>query len=183
MVKHNVTIPFIRNIAGPMDYTPGSLRNANRANYRAVMDQPMSQGTRCHQMAQYVVYFSGLSMLSDSPTLYKKEQECTDFISLIPTVWDETRILDGKPGEFIVTARRKGKVWYIAGMTNWNSRKSVVDLSFVKSDVDKIEIFKDGVNADNDATDYKHEMISKKSNSIAMDMMPGGGFILKLTAK
>ncbi len=183
MVRHNVLIPFIRNVAGPMDYTPGSLRNATRENFRSIFNLPMSQGTRCNQMAQYIVFFSPLSMLSDSPTLYKKEQECTDFIKLIPTVWDETCILDGKPGEYIITARRKGDEWYVAGMTNWSSRILNIDLSFAKSDIDKIEFFKDGINADKDATDFKHEIVVKDSNMVTFDMMPGGGFVMKFKTK
>ena len=180
MVKHNVTIPFIRNMAGPMDYTPGSMRNANRKNYRSVFDEPMSQGTRCHQMAQYVVYFSGLSMLSDSPTEYKKEQECTDFIKDIPTVWDETRILSGKPSEYIVTARRKGDVWYIGGMTNWDSRSVEVNLSFINQKISSVELFRDGINADRNATDYIRQTLQNPSESIKIDMMPGGGFVMKI---
>jgi alpha-glucosidase len=183
MVKHNVTIPFIRNVAGPMDYTPGSMRNATRKNYRSVFDEPMSQGTRCHQMAQYVVYFSGLSMLSDSPVEYKKEQECTDFIKDIPTVWDETLILDGKPAEFIVTARRKGDVWYVGGMTNWESRSINVDLSFIKQKLKSIELFSDGMNADRNATDYKRQIFEKPDSKMNIDMMPGGGFVMKISVE
>lgn len=118
-MKYDVTIPFIRQAAGPMDYTQGAMRNATRNNYRPVNSEPMSQGTRCHQLALYVVLDSPLNMLCDSPTAYLHEKECTEFIAAIPTVWDETRILGGRLGEYIVTARRKGSTWYVGGITDW----------------------------------------------------------------
>ena len=113
IIQYDVTMPYLRQIAGPVDYTQGAMNNANRQNFRPVHTQPMSPGTRAHQLALYMVLYSPLNMLCDSPSNYRREQECTDFISSVPTVWDETVVLDGKMGEYIVTARRKGNEWYI----------------------------------------------------------------------
>ena len=101
-VTYDVTIPFIRMLAGPMDYTQGAMRNATKKNYKPIRTEPMSQGTRCRQLAEYVVFESPLNMMCDSPTNYMAEQECTDFIAAIPTVWDETVALDGKVAEYVV---------------------------------------------------------------------------------
>ena len=117
--RYAVTIPYIRMMAGPMDYTPGAMRNASQANYRAIGNNPMSKGTRCAQLAMYVIYEAPLQMLSDNPTIYMKEQECTDFIAKVPVTFDETKPLDGKVGEYVALARRKGDVWFAGAMTNW----------------------------------------------------------------
>ncbi|KAA6333017.1 alpha-glucosidase, partial [termite gut metagenome] len=129
-VKYDVTIPFIRQVAGPLDYTQGAMRNASRGNYYPRNSEPMSQGTRCRQLATYVVFHSPFNMLCDTPSNYMREAESLDFIAAIPTVWDESITLDGKVGEYIVTARRHGKTWYIGGMTDWDARDITVDLSF-----------------------------------------------------
>ena len=112
-IKYDVMIPFIPQVAGPMDYTQGAMRNASKGNYYPSNSEPMSQGTRCHQLALYMILDSPFNMLCDTPSNYEREQECTDFISAVPTVWDETVVLDGKMGEYIITARRKGDTWYI----------------------------------------------------------------------
>ena len=119
MVTYDVLIPFIRQVAGPMDYTQGAMNNGTRDTYRPVNTNPMSQGTRCRQLALYMVLNSPLNMMCDSPSHYEREQECTDFIASIPTVWDETVVLDAKMGNHIVTARRKGSDWYIGGINGW----------------------------------------------------------------
>lgn len=129
IIQYDVTMPYLRQIAGPVDYTQGAMNNANRQNFRPVHTQPMSPGTRAHQLALYMVLYSPLNMLCDSPSNYRREQECTDFISSVPTVWDETVVLDGKMGEYIVTARRKGNEWYIGGITNWIPRELEIDLT------------------------------------------------------
>lgn len=131
IIQYDVTMPYLRQIAGPVDYTQGAMNNANRQNFRPVHTQPMSPGTRAHQLALYMVLYSPLNMLCDSPSNYRREQECTDFISSVPTVWDETVVLDGKMGEYIVTARRKGNEWYIGGITNWIPRELEIDLSLI----------------------------------------------------
>ena len=179
-MKYDVQIPFLRQVAGPMDYTQGAMRNASRSNYRPVNSEPMSQGTRCHQLGLYVVLDSPFNMLCDSPTNYINEPESTDFIAGIPTVWDETRILDGKIGEYIITARRSGNTWYIGGITDWTPRDLTVDFSFLSGSY-KCELFKDGVNADRKASDYLLETTSINGGKLNLHLAPGGGFAMKLT--
>ena len=135
MMKYDVTMPFIRMMAGPIDYTPGAMRNANRKDFRDVYYEPMSQGTRCHQLAAYIIHDSPLTMLADNPTIYQQEAECTKFISSIPcTGIDETQILQGQLGEYIVSARRNESDWFIGGMTNWTARDIELDfLSYRKA--------------------------------------------------
>ncbi len=181
-VIYEVTLPFIRMLAGPLDYTQGAMKNATKSNYRAVNTEAMSQGTRCRQLAQYVVFEAPLNMLCDSPSNYEREPECTKFIASIPTVWDETVVLDGKIGEYIAIARRKGKEWYIGAMTNWEQRFLDIDLSFLGEGEYNIEIFRDGVNADKVAKDYKQEVISVlKDRKLSIYMASGGGWIARIT--
>ena len=181
MVTYDVTIPFIRMLAGPMDYTPGAMRNAGKSNYRPVNSEPMSQGTRCRQLAMYVVFDAPLNMLSDSPSLYRQESECTAFIAGVPTVWDETKILQGKVAEYIVTARKKGSEWYLGAMTDWTARELEVDLSFIGEGAYEIEYFTDGINADRAARDYKKVVAPLPSNrKITLKMAPGGGFAARI---
>lgn len=175
--RYCVTIPFIRNQAGPMDYTSGAMRNASRQNFRPVNDMPMSKGTRVNQMAQYVVFEVPFQMLSDSPTAYMREHECTDFITRIPTTFEETVPLDGKVAEYVAIARRKGDSWFVGAMTNWTPRELTIDFSFLGEGIYNAEIFRDGINADRDATDYKKEsMVIKKGDKIKVNMMNGGGW-------
>ena len=181
-VEYDVMIPFIRQVAGPMDYTQGAMRNAAKGNYYPCYTEPMSQGTRCRQLALYVILESPFNMLCDTPSNYEREQECTDFISAIPTVWDETIVLDGKMGEYIITARRNGDTWYIGGLTNWTARDLEIDLSFL--DDDKAysgKLFKDGVNAHRIGRDYQSQAIQAKQNDkVKVHLAPGGGFALIL---
>ena len=181
-MKYDVTIPFIRQVAGPMDYTQGAMRNGSRGNYHPSNSQPMSQGTRCHQLASYVVFESPFNMLCDSPSNYMREPESLEFIAAIPTVWDETINLDGKIGEYIITARRKGKVWYIGGMTNWDARDLKVDLSFLGGKARTATLFKDGMNAHRNGVDYKKENIQLKEK-LDIHLAPGGGFALRVEIK
>jgi alpha-glucosidase len=179
---YDVTIPFIRMIAGQMDYTPGAMRNATKSNFRPVNSMPMSQGTRCHQLAMYVIFEAPLQMLSDNPTAYSKEQECTDFISLMPTTFDETVALAGSVGEYVAIARKKNDVWYVGAMTNWTERDIDLDFSFLGKGSFQAEIFKDGINADRDATDYKKETIQVTSDQkIKIHLAPGGGWSARIT--
>lgn len=181
MVTHDVTLPFVRQVAGPMDYTQGAMKNAAKGNSYACFSEPMSQGTRCRQLATYVVFDSPLNMLCDSPTNYIREKESLDFISGIPTVWDETVVLDGKIGEYIVTARRSKNVWYIGGLTNWDARDLKVDLSFLQKGNYEVILFQDGINADRKATDYvkKSVQLSEIRNR-SVHLAPGGGFAMKI---
>ena len=182
-MKYDATIPFIRQVAGPMDYTQGAMRNASRDNYRPVNSEPMSQGTRCHQLALYAVLDSPLNMLCDSPTNYLREAECTEFIAAIPTVWDETRILGGRMGEYIVTARRSGDTWYVGAITDWTPRDVEVDLAPLGiGGTVEATIFRDGANADRKASDYKRETIRiDTAEPLKIHLAPGGGFALKIT--
>ena len=181
LISYDAMIPFIRQVSGPMDYTQGAMRNATKENYRACNSEPMSQGTRCHQLALYMVLDSPFNMLCDTPSNYEREQECTDFISAIPTVWDETIVLDGKMGEYIITARRQGDTWYIGGITNWDARDLEIDLSFLGDKAYSGKLFKDGVNAHRIARDYKSEAIqAKKGDKMKIHLAPGGGFAFVL---
>jgi alpha-glucosidase len=180
---YTVSIPYIRMMAGPMDYTPGAMRNATQSTFRPINDNPMAKGTRCNQLAEYIVFYAPLQMLSDNPTTYMKEQECTDFIKNVPTTWDETVPLDGKAGEYVALARRKNNDWYVGAMTNWTPRDLVLDLSFLPAGKYTAEIFKDGVNADRNATDYKKETINvSPGDKINIHLDPGGGWVARITA-
>ena len=186
-VTYDVTIPFIRMVPGPMDYTQGAMRNASRGNYRPVNSEAMSQGTRCRQLAEYIVFNSPLTMLCDSPSNYMKEPECLEFISEVPTVWDEIVPLDGKVAEYVAVAKRKGDVWYVGGMTDWDARDMEVDLLQVLGDGEwTVEIFTDGVNADRAGCDYrKSEYVLKAADNntfrLGVHLAPGGGFAAKFT--
>ena len=180
-LTYEVTIPFIRQVSGPMDYTQGAMRNATRENYYPSNSEPMSQGTRCHQLALFITLESPFCMLCDSPSNYMREPESTEFISQIPTVWDETIVLDGKISEYILTARRKGDTWYVGGLNNWDARDVEVDLSFLASGNHKAVLFKDGVNAHRAARDYKREEITvNPGQPLKVHMAPGGGFTLQI---
>ena len=183
-VTYDVTIPYIRMMAGQMDYTQGAMRNATRGNYHPVYNEPMSQGTRCRQLAQYVVFDSPLNMLCDSPSNYMREQECLEYIAQIPTVWDETRGLCGEVGKYIAMARRSGDVWYVGGMTDWSERTLTLDLSFLPEGEYVMEMYVDGANAHRIARDYKKTKTDVPAEGhMDIHMAPGGGFALKIYKK
>ncbi len=173
---YDCTIPFIRMMAGPMDYTPGAMRNATKSEFKPSNSNPMSQGTRTHQLALYTIFEAPLQMMADSPTAYMKEQESTDFIAKIPTVFDETIALDGEVGKFVVMARRKANTWYLGAITNWDSREVTIDFSFLEKDKKfEAEIFSDGLNADKAANDYKREIITVDSTTKLKYRLANGG--------
>ena len=183
-VTYDVTVPYIRMMAGPMDYTQGAMRNATRGNYHPVYNEPMSQGTRCRQLSQYVVFDSPLNMLCDSPSNYMREQECLKFIAEIPTVWDETKGLCGEVGKYIAMARRSGDVWYVGGMTDWSERTLTLDLNFLPEGEYVMEMYVDGANAHRIARDYKKTLADVPADGkVAVHMAPGGGFALKIYKK
>ena len=183
-VHYDVTLPFTRQIAGPMDYTQGAMRNATYSNFTPVYNEPMSQGTRCHQLGLYMVLDSPLNMLCDTPSNYMDNQECCDFISAIPTVWDETRFIDGKAGEYVVAARRSGDDWYVGGITDWTPRDVELDLSFLGETEYEMLILKDGMNADRIACDYKVEKGAiNGAGCLKIHLAPGGGFAVKFIRK
>lgn len=181
MVKYDVTLPFIRMVAGPLDYTQGAMNNVIMKNFNAVYTEPMSQGTRCRQIALYIVLDSPINMLCDAPSNYLKEAECTRFITSIPTVWEQTIPLQGNVGEHIVMARRSGDEWYVGGLTDWTARKVEIDLSFLGEGNYTAELFRDGINADRVAKDYKREIVSIPANKkMTVKMAPGGGFVMRI---
>lgn len=174
---YDVSAPFIRMMAGPMDYTPGGMRNATKDAFRPVNSNPMTQGTRTHQLAMYAIFEAPLQMLADNPTIYMREQESTDFIAAVPTTFDETVSLDGSVGNFISMARRKGTTWYAGAMTNWDPRDITMDLSFLGAGSYKATIFEDGINANHDATDYTKKVITVTAkDKLTITMASGGGW-------
>jgi alpha-glucosidase len=175
--RYDVSIPYLRMLAGPMDYTPGAMTNAMRDHFFGNNGHPMSQGTRVHQMAMYTTFEAPLQMLADSPTKYMQNQECTDFIAQIPTTFDETVALDGQLGEYTIIARRKGTTWYLAAMTDWTPRDLTIDLSFLGEGHYTADIFADGVNAMREATDYKHTIRPVTAGErLNIHLSSGGGW-------
>ena len=175
--RYDVTAPYLRMLAGPMDYTPGAMMNAMKDSFFGNNDHPMSQGTRVHQMAMYTTFEAPLQMMADSPTKYMQNQECTDFIAQIPTTFDETVALDGQLGEYTVIARRKGSVWYVAAMTDWTARDLTISLDFIGEGQHTADIFADGVNAHKEATDYKHiQQTVTSKDRLTVHLSSGGGW-------
>lgn len=179
---HTITLPFTRMVLGPMDFTPGAMHNATQKGFAANFDLPMSQGTRCRQLAMYVIYESPLQMLCDSPTNYLKEPDALAFLTAVPTVWDESRALDGRIGEYLVMARRNGATWYCGAMTDWTARELTVDLSFLPSGNFRLEEWRDGVNADRRADDCQRTVSRVTSaTKLHLKLAPGGGWAARLT--
>lgn len=175
-VRHETLLPFIRQVVGPMDYTQGAMRNATKKSYFPCYSQPMSQGTRCRQLALYLIFDSPFNMLCDTPTNYEAEPECLDFISKVPVVWDERRVLSAKVGEYVIEACRKGDTWYVGGINNWEARTVNLDLSFIEGK--QMELFVDGINAHRHAEDYK-KSVGTVPTTLTVHLAPGGGFALK----
>ena len=183
-VTYDTQIPFIRMVAGPMDYTQGAMLNGTKSSYRVSNSDPMSQGTRCHQLAMYVVFEAPFNMLCDSPSNYEQEPECTQFIASIPTVWDQTKALDGKVGEYAVIARRSGDDWYVGGLNNWNQRQVEIDLSFLPEGQYELVNMVDGYRANVIARDFRIVKQSvDSSKKVKVTMAQGGGFAMKLIKK
>src|SRR5439155_15085925 len=145
--EHHVTIPFTRMLAGRMDYTPGGFENVTRTAFEPRMERPMVMGTRAHQLAMYVVYEAPFQMVSDSPGAYEG-QAGFDFIKVVPATWDETRVLNGVPGEYITIARRRGEEWFLGSMNNWKPRQIDISLSFLGEGRYRAEIYSDASDAD-----------------------------------
>ena len=178
---HDVTLPFTRMFAGAMDYTPGAMRNATKENFRPVFTEPMSQGTRCHQLAMYVVYESPLQMLADNPTRYDREPVIMEFLSIVPTTWDETKALNAKIGEYLTVARMKGDDWYIGSMTNWTARDFRLSLDFLDAGRYEMTVYADGINADQYASDYKKSVTKvSKTETVSLHLAPGGGWVARI---
>jgi alpha-glucosidase len=178
---HNVTLPFTRMFLGPMDYTPGAMLNASQRSFAPIFDRPMSLGTRCHQLAMYVVFESPLQMLSDSPSNYMREPEAMEFLSPVPTTWDETRVLDAKLANYVVVARRSGKEWYIGAMTDWTPRDLEIDLLFLPQGTFTMDSYQDGVNADRMSSDYRKETRTVDQNTLLkVRLAEGGGWAARI---
>ena len=184
MPLYDVTFPYIRMMAGAVDFTPGAMRNGTKEDWAAIYNKPISMGTRCHQAACYIVHDSPFTMLADSPTNYEDDEPYTQYIASLPTVFDETRILQGKMGEYIVTARRLDNTWYIAGQTNWDARDLTIDFSFLTEGKKyKAHLLTDGINAHHDAEDYRlSTMYCSSTTQQAIHLAPGGGFVIKLNS-
>jgi len=179
---HAAHIPFIRMLAGSMDYTPGGLYNANRKDFKISAERPMTQGTRCQQLAMYTMYYAPLEMLADAPTAYEKEPDILNYIAKMPTVWDATVPLDGNVGEYAVIARRKGNDWFVSGLTNWTGRAVKIKFDFLSAGKYKAEIFTDGPNANRIGNDYtRTERDIAKGDEMNIEMANGGGFAIRLS--
>ena len=175
--EQELVLPFVRMVAGPLDFTPGALLNSNKENWRYSTGRPMSLGTRCHQLAMYVVYESPLQMLCDSPSRYRKEPECMKFLSAVPTVWDDTIALQAKVSDYVVIARRSGDQWYLGAMTDWDKRELAVPLNFLPDGNYQLDSWADGVNADRDGTDFRYSTSRvSSSDTITLKLAPGGGW-------
>ncbi len=182
--EHDLVLPFGRMLAGPMDYTPGAMHNAQKKDFRPTFDTPMSMGTRCHQLAMYVCYESPLQMLCDAPSNYEREPECMEFLSAVPTVWDETKVLKAKVSDYLYVARRHGKDWYVGGMTDWSERDFELDLSFLPEGKKyAMTLYRDGVNANRIAIDFKQiKKTVDNRHKEKIHLAKGGGFAVMLKA-
>lgn len=179
--EHEVTIPFTRMFMGPMDYTPGAMRNAQRQNFAPIFQRPMSLGTRCHQLAMYAIYESPLQMLADSPSQYLRDPEVMEYLGPVPSVWDETRVLDAKIGDYVVIARRNGSDWYVGAMTDWTPRDLEIDLSFLPQGSFEMISFEDGINALRYASDYRKTTRPVNSaTELKLHLAPGGGWAARI---
>ncbi len=179
--KHSATLPFTRMFLGPMDYTPGAMLNAQKVSFAPIFNRPMSLGTRCQQLALYVIYESPLQMLSDSPSNYLREPEMMDFLGPVPSVWDDTKVLTGKISEYVAVARRFGRDWYVGAMTDWTPRELEIDFSFLPEGNFQMESFEDGVNADRQASDYKMTKTQvNKTTKLKVKLAPGGGWAARI---
>ena len=182
--EHDVTLPFIRMVAGPMDFTPGAMINKTKMNFNPVFTEPMSQGTRCHQLGMYVVFESALQMLADNPSNYYREPECMEFLSAVPTIWNDTKVLDAKVSDYIAVARRSGNTWYVGAMTDWDPRTLNLKLDFLGEGSYTMKIWKDGVNASKHASDFAQETLDVNANStVKVNMAPGGGWVAIIEKK
>jgi alpha-glucosidase len=164
-----------------MDFTPGSMLNGGLRNFQPIYNEPMSQGTRCHQLAMYVVYESPLQMLADSPTNYLREPECLDFLARVPTVWDETRVLEAKIADYVLVARRNGAAWYVGAMTDATPRDLALDFGFLGAGAYELTLYQDGINADRNGNDYK--MVKRNvtaADKLTIHLAPGGGWAGRL---
>jgi alpha-glucosidase len=179
--EHNVSLPFTRMFLGPMDFTPGAMRNATKLEFAPIFNRPMSLGTRCHQLAMYVVYESPLQMLADSPSNYLHEPEAIEFLAAVPTEWDDSKPLDGKIGQYVAIARRNGADWYVGAMNNWTARELEIDFSFLPDDNFQMDAYQDGPNADRMGSDYVLVRSQvNRATKLKIKLAPGGGWAARI---
>jgi alpha-glucosidase len=180
--EHDATLPFTRMYLGPMDYTPGAMTNAaGPKRFAHIFESPMSLGTRCHQLALYVVFESPLQMLADSPSAYEREPEVMDFLGPVPSVWDETRVLEAKMGDYVALARRRGGEWWIGAITDWTGRSLALDLSFLADGSWELDAFADGINADRWGADYtRAKSRVDRTTRLEVRLAPGGGWAARI---
>jgi alpha-glucosidase len=179
--EHHNLLPYIRGVAGPVDYIPYTTHNASKENFRPVGNMPMGQGTRAHSMALFVIMESPMQMLPDSPSDYYRERECTEFISRIPVEWDDLKVLQAIISEHTILARKHGEDWYIGAITNWDPKELDIHLDFLEKGEYRMEFIEDGINADTRALDYvKKSQIVKRSDSFHINLAPGGGWVARL---
>ncbi len=176
---HELMLPFTRMLAGPMDYTPGGFENATNDGFVARNERPMVMGTRAHQLAMYVVYLAPFQMVSDDPLAYR-DQPSFRFIQDVPATWDETRVLNGKPGEFITVARRRGTEWFLGSMTNWTPRETETALSFLAGGQYRAEIYADADDAGRMPKNVSiRNQVVDASTKLTMRLAPGGGLAVR----
>ncbi len=179
--EHHALLPFIRMVAGPMDYIPGTMNNAQKHNFRPVGDRPMGLGTRAHDLALFVILESPMQMLPDAPSDYYRERECTEFIARMPVEWDETRVLEAKVGDYVALARRRGEAWFVGAITDWEARTFALTLDFLEGGTYEMELIRDGANAATRAIDYKKETREVTAGqTIQIDLAPGGGWVARI---
>jgi alpha-glucosidase len=176
--EHDLILPFIRMVAGPMDYTPGAMKNASQEDFRPIYSSPMSQGTRCHQLAMYVVFESPLQMLSDNPSNYLKEAEAMKFLEQVPTTWDDTKVLSAKVSDYILLTRKSKEKWFIGAMTDWDERYLSISFDFLDEGDYMLQIWQDGINADKHGADFQTKvlMVDKKT-ILPIHLAKGGGWV------
>ena len=180
--SHDCTLPFTRMFAGTMDYTPGAMINANEKTFAINWDMPMSMGTRCHELAKYIIFESPLQMLCDNPTNYLKEPECLSFIAKVPVTWDETVCLNASISHYVTVARKSGNDWYVGSMTDFSARNFDIPLSFLEEGQYSVTVFRDGINVDRRAEDYATETFSVTNKSVLnLKLAVGGGFACKIS--
>ena len=177
--KHNVTLPFTRMVAGPMDYTPGAMQNAHKKDWHPDYCSPMGMGTRCHNLAMYVIFESPFQMLCDSPSNYMKEPECMDFLSQVPTVWKNTVPLEAKVGEYVVVAREsEDGTWYLGAMAGESAHSFDIKLDFLAEGKYQVEVWRDGVNAAKHAEDFARETLAvSNEDNLEVRMCHEGGYV------
>jgi alpha-glucosidase len=181
--EHHTTIPFTRMLAGPMDYTPGAFTNVTREEFVPRMESPMVMGTRAHQLAMYAIYQAAIQMVADWPKLYEGDPSF-EFIKAAPATWDETRVLNGRPGEFVTIARRHSEEWFLGSITNWNPRELDLPLSFLGSGTFTAEIYADAAAADQHPKNVRIDKVSVDRNShLTAKLAPGGGYAVHFVPK